>query len=88
MVESLEEAAESVGKVDWDQFVATICESRERVIEEFCWWAEHCGEALAEAYALWEESCGRPPMTKNEKKQAWFNYVRERERDGQGVRDE
>jgi len=85
-METLEEAAKSVGKVDWDQFVTAICESWERAIEEFCCWAEHCREMFAEAEAKWAEASGKPPTTGEERKQAWFNYVCER--DGQGVRDE
>ena len=78
---TLKEAAELVGKVDWDEFVEAICESWERAIKEFCWWVKCHGEMFAEVEARWEESKGRSPMIKEERKQAFLDYVLE-EQDG------
>ena len=74
-MKSLEEAAKSVGRIDWDEFVEAICESWERAIEEFRHWVRHHGEMFAEAEAKWAEASGKPPMTKEEKKQAFMDYV-------------
>jgi len=67
---SVEKAIELV---DWDEFIETICESWKQAMEELRSFGSLWTREFAKQAEHWLQ------MTEEEKKQAWLNYILERE---------